>query len=161
MCVCVCVCVCGGGAPIWLFLCNITLTWFQRWCIYETLRHTHPSSFLSSSSRCLGHLTSPLANHTPLHHPANNKCNGWSHQRVTRSSGIPGAKIIGLPLPAKKRRKKSKFPPNNLFKIRQEWFCCVQWERQAAVHNDVNLMGWQIDVGPWHLHVKRDRKSVV
>lgn len=42
-------------------------------------------------------------------------------------------------------REKRNVPQTICFKMRQEWFCSFQRQRQAPVHNDVSVMGWQID----------------
>lgn len=52
--------------------------------------------------------------------------------------------MIGLPLPLEKK-KEGNVPQTICFKMRQEWFCSFQRQRQAPVHNDVSVMGWQID----------------
>lgn len=54
------------------------------------------------------------------------------------------AKMIGLPLPQVAGGKKN-VPQTICLKMRQEWFCSFQRRRQASVHNDVSVMGWQID----------------
>lgn len=51
--------------------------------------------------------------------------------------------MIGPPLPLEK--KEGHVPQIICFKMRQERFCSFQRQRQAPVHNDVSVMGWQID----------------
>lgn len=43
------------------------------------------------------------------------------------------------------RERERNVPQTICFKMRQEWFCSFQRRRQAPVHNDVSVMGWQID----------------
>lgn len=45
----------------------------------------------------------------------------------------------------KKTKNEGNVPQTICFKMRREWFCSFQWQRQAPVHNDVSVMGWQID----------------
>lgn len=60
---------------------------------------------------------------------------------------IPGAlEMIGPPLPLKKKWKKDRNVPQTIcLKMRQEWFCSFQRQRQPPMHNDVSVMVWQID----------------
>lgn len=53
--------------------------------------------------------------------------------------------MIGPPLPLEKKEKERNVPQTICLKMRQEWFCSFQRQRQAPVHNDVSVMGWQID----------------
>lgn len=52
--------------------------------------------------------------------------------------------MIGPPLPLEKREERN-VPQTICFRMRQEWFCSFQRQRQAPVHNDVSVMGWQIE----------------